>query len=73
MIVDALNDVGGVKYLADVAGSHPAAFLSLIGKVMPVQISGPNGGPIGIANVSDQQGERIAKEFLLKVKVDASK
>ena len=38
-----------------------------------VELFGKDGGPIGIANVSDQQGERIAKEFLLKVKVDASK
>lgn len=38
MIVDALNGVGGVEYLQTVASSHPAAFLSLVGKVMPTQI-----------------------------------
>lgn len=38
MIVDALDGVGGVTYLQGVAASHPAAFLSLLSKVMPTQI-----------------------------------
>ena len=40
MIVDALNGVGGVTYLQSVAQSHPGPFLSLIGKVLPMQIEG---------------------------------
>lgn len=40
MIVEALHGVGGVAYLQSTAQSHPAAFLSLIGKVMPVQVEG---------------------------------
>lgn len=45
MVVSALDKAGGVKYLTSIAASHPAAFLSLVGKVMPVQIegAGPNG------------------------------
>jgi hypothetical protein len=46
MIVEALDGVGGVQYLQDVAKSHPPAFLSLIGKVMPVQLAGDGGGPV---------------------------
>lgn len=46
MIVDALNGVGGVEYLESTARSHPAAFLSLIGKVMPIQVTGDGGGPV---------------------------
>jgi len=46
MIVDALDKAGGVEYLQSVAQSHPAAFLSLIGKVMPVQVTGDGGGPV---------------------------
>jgi hypothetical protein len=46
MIVEALDGVGGVEYLQETAKSHPAAFLSLIGKVMPVQIAGEGGGPV---------------------------
>lgn len=40
LIVRALDEVGGVEYLKTTALSHPAAFLSLIGKVMPVQLEG---------------------------------
>jgi hypothetical protein len=46
MIVDALHGVGGVEYLQQAAKSHPAAFLSLIGKVMPIQLTGEGGGAI---------------------------
>jgi hypothetical protein len=46
MVVDALDELGGVEYLKGVADSHPAAFLSLLGKILPTQIEGPNGGPV---------------------------
>jgi hypothetical protein len=46
MIVEALDEAGGVEYLQGVARSHPAAFLSLIGKVMPIQVTGEGGGPV---------------------------
>ncbi|WP_343735327.1 hypothetical protein [Acidovorax sp.] len=38
MIVEALDQAGGVEYLVRQANAKPAAFLALIGKVMPVQI-----------------------------------
>lgn len=38
MIVQALDGVGGVDYLQEVARSHPTAFLGLVGKVIPVQV-----------------------------------
>jgi hypothetical protein len=40
MIAQALDEAGGVAYLVETAKTHQAAFLSLIGKVMPVQIEG---------------------------------
>lgn len=40
MIVGALDELGGVTYLVSAAQSHPAAFLSLLGKVMPIQVEG---------------------------------
>ena len=46
LITQALDQAGGVQYLADTAISHPAAFLALVGKVMPVQITGEGGGPV---------------------------
>lgn len=50
MIVEALHGVGGVQYLQTVAASHPAAFLSLIGKVMPTQITGADGDDLKIVH-----------------------
>lgn len=46
MIAQALDQVGGVEYLAETALTHQAAFLALVGKVMPVQITGEGGGPV---------------------------
>lgn len=44
MIVEALDGVGGIQYLQDTALSHPAAFLSLISKVLPLQVVGGEDG-----------------------------
>jgi hypothetical protein len=46
LIVDALHGVGGVAYLQGLAMSHPPAFAALIGKVMPLQVTGEDGGAI---------------------------
>jgi hypothetical protein len=46
MILGALSDVGGRDYLALRAKDTPAAFLTLIGKVLPMQITGEGGGPV---------------------------
>lgn len=46
MILAALDGAGGISYLIDKAETHPAAFLSLVGKVLPMQVTGADGGPI---------------------------
>lgn len=46
MVVEALSQVGGVDYLARQAEEKPVAFLGLVGKVMPIQITGDGGGPV---------------------------
>ena len=46
MILGALSDVGGQKYLAEQARENPTAFLTLIGKVLPLQVTGDGGGPV---------------------------
>ena len=46
MIAAALSQVGGVEYLATVALSHPGPFLGLVGKVLPIQLTGEDGGDI---------------------------
>lgn len=43
MILGALEDAGGVEYLARQAKENPGAFLTLLGKVLPLQVAGENG------------------------------
>jgi len=40
MILGALSGAGGITYLQAKAESHPAAFLALVGKVLPMTIAG---------------------------------
>lgn len=46
MVLEALDKAGGVTYLASKAETHPAAFLSLVGKVLPMQVTGAGGEPL---------------------------
>ena len=46
MILGALNDKGGQKYLARQADVNPNAFLGLVGKVLPMTVSGDPENPI---------------------------
>ena len=48
MVAQALTQAGGVEYLARVAESHPGPFLGLVGKVLPVQLEGSDGGAIRV-------------------------
>lgn len=57
MILGALDDAGGRKYLMGQATQNPGAFMTLVGKVLPLQVSGEGGGPImiitGVARDAD--------------------
>jgi hypothetical protein len=46
MIVQALDKAGGVDYLEKQSRENPAAFLTLVGKVLPMQLTGDGGGPV---------------------------
>src|SRR3954465_2174604 len=48
MILGALNDAGGQAYLARQAIESPGPFLTLIGKVLPLQVTGENGKAMAI-------------------------
>jgi hypothetical protein len=43
MIVQALDEVGGVSYLVNMAEEHPAVFCTLIGKVLPMNVTSEDG------------------------------
>ncbi len=46
MILLALDEAGGIEYLRERAQDNPNAFLALIGRVLPLQVSGDGGGPL---------------------------
>lgn len=48
MILTALNEEGGVEYLRKQARETPGPFLTLIGKVLPMQLTGGNGEPLKV-------------------------
>ncbi|MFC0302767.1 hypothetical protein ACFSTI_25085 [Rhizorhabdus histidinilytica] len=50
MILGALDDAGGQTYLADQAKANPAAFMTLVGKVLPMQVAGDADNPLNVIN-----------------------
>src|SRR5215472_9732024 len=46
MVLGALEEVGGMKYLARQALENPSAFMTLVGKVLPTQLIGDGEHPI---------------------------
>lgn len=48
MILQALDEAGGVAYLRARAIDTPTAFLALVGKVLPMQVTGEGGGPLQV-------------------------
>lgn len=48
MILQALSNAGGVQYLTDQALENPKAFLPLLGKILPYQVTGGDGAPIQV-------------------------
>lgn len=43
MIVQALDNKGGVAYLEKQADENPVAFMGLVGKVLPIQLTDAEG------------------------------
>jgi hypothetical protein len=51
MILTALDEAhedGGVAYLKEQAAKNPTAFLTLVGKVLPMQVTGDRESPLAI-------------------------
>lgn len=46
MILEALARKGGVTYLAEQADKNPTAFLTLVGKVLPMTVQGDPENPL---------------------------
>lgn len=51
MVLTALANAGGIDYLEKQAKDNPTAFLTLVGKVLPLQVTGEGGGAVKIEEV----------------------
>lgn len=49
MILSALDKAGGADYLYEQAKENPNAFLTLVGKVLPMTVAGDYASPLSIA------------------------
>ena len=49
MILTALDQAGGVDYLKARAVDTPGPFLALVGKILPMQVTGEDGKSIPVA------------------------
>src|SRR3954467_631482 len=52
MILAALNAKGGQAYLERQADENPVAFMGLLAKILPLQVSGQDDGPLEIRWIS---------------------
>lgn len=59
MILQAMDEVGGVEYLKAQALQNPGPFLSLLGKILPTQLTGKDGGAIEVRDDREQIISRI--------------
>ncbi len=48
MILAALDTAGGIDYLVRQSEENPTAFMTLVGKVLPLQLSGDEENPVAI-------------------------
>lgn len=48
MILKALDGAGGIEYLQKQAIENPGPFLTLVGKVLPLQVTGADGAPLTV-------------------------
>lgn len=46
MILGALDEAGGTDYLVEQARANPTAFMTLVGKVLPLQVAGDPSRPL---------------------------
>ncbi len=48
MILEALGKAGGAEYLLQQAQTNPNAFLSLVGRVLPLTVAGDPAAPLSV-------------------------
>jgi hypothetical protein len=58
MILAALDKAGGEEYLVEQAHKNPGAFMTLVGKVLPLAVTGNDGGELIIRWQRDDEDKR---------------
>jgi hypothetical protein len=67
MISGALEAVGGQAYLEKVAKEHPAVFLALLGKLLPLQHAGEIGATLHVVERTvDRPPEETREQWLAR-------
>lgn len=61
MILGALDKAGGIDYLYSQAQANPGPFMTLIGKVLPLQVTGANDGPVMIITGVAREEEKASE------------
>lgn len=54
MVAEALQRAGGVEYLVEQANENPKAFLSLVGRIVPLHVNADHSGRIVIDRAAAQ-------------------
>lgn len=54
-IMGAFQKVGGEDYLVKVANENTAVFLTLLGKIVPHELTGKDGGPLQTEDVGARE------------------
>ena len=71
VIFEAFDLLGGVHYLVNVGRTEPKTFCALLGRVLPSEVSGPNGGPIQTQQLQDLS--KLSDEDLRKIELILAK
>jgi hypothetical protein len=48
-ILQSFNKIGGVNWLVKLADTHPPVYATLLGRVLPLEVTGANGGPLVVS------------------------
>lgn len=72
MILGALNELGGQAWLVGKAEENTAAFLTLVGKVLPLTLAGDPANPLHV-KVSQEERRRQAREAIAEAFAEKDK
>ena len=64
-VTEARPAKGGQKYLEKQADANPTAFLTLVGKILPLQVTGKDDGPIQHRGI-DVPAKETREEWLAR-------